>query len=113
VNPALDYTCENFFVRKYLMVKPTKAVVVLAGGIGTIEEAFEVATLKQNSHCQTMPIYFIDQDGMYSSLMQWYEDHVVARGMLKVEEMEALWKVVSVDEVDAMIDEIVAQSLAA
>ncbi|MBX9723338.1 MAG: LOG family protein [Candidatus Obscuribacterales bacterium] len=113
VHPALDYICENFFIRKYLMVKQTKAVVVLAGGIGTIEEAFEVATLKQNSHCQTMPIYFIDQDGMYSKLMRWYEECVVEKGMLRVEEMERLWKVVPVDQVDQMIDEIVAQSLAA
>ena len=39
---------EHFFVRKVMLVKYSCAFVVMPGGYGTLDEAFELATLVQN-----------------------------------------------------------------
>ena len=38
---------EHFFVRKVILVKYSRAFVVMPGGVGTLDEAFETLTLVQ------------------------------------------------------------------
>jgi len=57
-NPYLDrfIQFEHFFVRKVMLVKYSCAFVVMPGGFGTLDEAFEVATLMQNRKLEHFPI---------------------------------------------------------
>ena len=45
-NPYLDkyVEVEHFFVRKVMLVKYSSAFIVMPGGFGTLDEAFEVVT---------------------------------------------------------------------
>jgi uncharacterized protein (TIGR00730 family) len=57
-NPYLDRFIEmdHFFVRKVMLVKYSRAFVVMPGGFGTLDEAFEVITLIQCHKLQGFPI---------------------------------------------------------
>ncbi len=47
---------EHFFVRKVMLVKYSCAFVVLPGGFGTVDEAFEIATLIKTGKVTRFPI---------------------------------------------------------
>ena len=57
-NPYLDkwITFKHFFIRKVIMMKYSCAFVVLPGGYGTLDEAFETATLIQTNTIKQFPI---------------------------------------------------------
>jgi uncharacterized protein (TIGR00730 family) len=57
-NPYLDrwITFEHFFVRKVMLVKYSYAFVALPGGLGTLDEIFETATLVQTGKIREFPL---------------------------------------------------------
>jgi len=57
-NPYLDRYVhfEHFFVRKVMLVKYSHAFVVMPGGLGTLDEVFEAATLMQTGKIESFPI---------------------------------------------------------
>jgi uncharacterized protein (TIGR00730 family) len=63
-NPYLDRTVtfRYFFVRKVMLVKYSQAFVILPGGFGTMDEAFEAATLIQTGKIFDFPVIFMGVD---------------------------------------------------
>jgi uncharacterized protein (TIGR00730 family) len=57
-NPYLDrwITFRHFFVRKLMLVKYSYAFIALPGGLGTLDEIFETATLIQTGKIKEFPI---------------------------------------------------------
>jgi uncharacterized protein (TIGR00730 family) len=47
ITPELAFQFHYFFLRKYWFVHTSRAIVVFPGGFGTMDEMFEVMTLKQ------------------------------------------------------------------
>jgi uncharacterized protein (TIGR00730 family) len=63
-NPYLDrfVEFEYFFVRKVMLVKYSCAFVVMPGGYGTLDEAFETVTLIQTGKIEHFPLIAMGTD---------------------------------------------------
>jgi hypothetical protein len=63
-DPYLDrfIEFEHFFVRKVMLVKYSTAFVVMPGGFGTLDEAFEVITLMQTGKLRSFPLVAMGGD---------------------------------------------------
>lgn len=63
-----------FFTRKLLLIKESSGYVVLPGGFGTLDEAFELLTLLQTGKAEPAPVVLLDLPG--SSYWQGWERFV-------------------------------------
>lgn len=63
-NPYIDENVEfhYFFVRKVMLVKYSCAYIVLPGGLGTLDELFEAATLLQCGKIGPFPLILIGRE---------------------------------------------------
>ena len=63
-NPYIDENVEfhYFFVRKVMLVKYSCAYVVLPGGLGTLDELFEAATLLQCGKIGPFPLVLVGEE---------------------------------------------------
>ncbi len=59
--------------RKQLMMENSDAFVILPGGVGTLDEVFEVLTWK-SLNCFDKPILIFNKDGFWDSLLVMLED---------------------------------------
>ncbi|HKS88119.1 MAG TPA: TIGR00730 family Rossman fold protein [Stellaceae bacterium] len=68
----------NMHERKRHMAERADAFAVLPGGIGTLDETFEILTWRQLG-LHDKPIFAVDVDGYWQPLLQLL-DHLVANG---------------------------------
>lgn len=71
-NPYVDSSMEfrYFFTRKVCLVKYSCAFIVLPGGLGTLDEFFEAATLIQCGKIGPFPLILIGEK-FWSGMRQW------------------------------------------
>jgi uncharacterized protein (TIGR00730 family) len=94
-----------FFTRKVEFVKEAHGFVLLPGGFGTLDEAFELLTLVQTGKGQPAPIVLLDvPEGTYwSSWWAFIAAEMVGRGYVSKDDL-ALMRVT--DDVEVAVDEI-------
>jgi len=96
VTPELLFRFHYFFMRKFWFIYLAKALVVLPGGFGTMDELFEVLTLIQTKKPRkTMPIVlfgaeFWNEIVNFDALLKW--------GMIGAEDLRLFLMTDSVDE---------------
>ena len=71
-NPYVDTTVEfrYFFTRKVCLVKYSCAFIIMPGGLGTLDELFEAATLIQCQKIGPFPVILMGQS-FWAGLRQW------------------------------------------
>jgi uncharacterized protein (TIGR00730 family) len=74
---------ETMHQRKAMMFSLADAFVVAPGGLGTLEEAFEILTGVQLGY-HAKPIVFLDVDGFWTRLADFL-DHALAEKLLRPE----------------------------
>jgi uncharacterized protein (TIGR00730 family) len=77
--------------RKKLMYDLSDAFLVLPGGMGTLDEMFEIITWAQLKY-HHKPIYILNEFGFFDSLLQFVH-HSSAQGFIKKEHLQ-LFKVI-------------------
>ena len=70
----LDF--DYFFVRKVMFMKYSQGFIVLPGGFGTMDEAFEAMTLIQTGKIARFPIVFIGAD-YWGGLFDWVKKNML------------------------------------
>lgn len=73
-----------FFTRKLLFVKESHGFVLLPGGFGTMDEAFELLTLVQTGKTQPAPIVLLDVPGgtFWQTWRDFMERELLAGGYI-------------------------------
>ena len=100
-NVAMKY----FFTRKLMLVKESQGFVALPGGVGTLDEVFELLTLQQTGKAEPQPIVLLDEPGgtFWSSFLRFVDDALVGSGMVSPDDFD---RVIVTDSVDVAAREI-------
>lgn len=88
---------EHFFVRKVMLVKYSSAFVVLPGGFGTLDEAFEVATLIQTGKLERFPIVGLGGD-FWLKLREFARETLLGAGVISAEDIAFVHPADSVEQ---------------
>ncbi|WP_042697058.1 TIGR00730 family Rossman fold protein [Azospirillum sp. B506] len=93
------HVVDSMHTRKRMMVERSDAFVILPGGLGTLDEAFEILTWKQ-LQLHDKPIVVADVDGYWRPLLGLI-DHMVAQGFARIDR-SALYRVA--DHIDGVFE---------
>lgn len=92
---------ESMRERKRLMDERADAFLALPGGIGTLEELFEVWTAG-SLDMHTKPVVVLDPEGFYAPLWAFLDD-LRSRGFVRAAALDGLVRVTTVDEAFAAL----------
>jgi uncharacterized protein (TIGR00730 family) len=98
-------TFHYFFTRKVMFVRYASGFVVFPGGFGTLDEAFEAATLRQTQKIRYFPIVLFDS-GYWGGLMDWLRDPVMLEGNIVETDVQALVVTDAFEDVRAALDTV-------
>jgi uncharacterized protein (TIGR00730 family) len=99
------HVVQTMHQRKQMMAERAQAFIALPGGIGTLEELYEVWTWRQLGY-HDQPIGLLNTGGYYDALLR-FMDHTVAEGFLSAAQRQTL--LVSDDPLN-LLDAVVAQA---
>jgi uncharacterized protein (TIGR00730 family) len=95
-----------FFTRKLMLMKESTGFLVLPGGFGTLDEAFELLTLLQTGKAEPAPIVLIDTpgDAYWEAWEHFVTEQVFGRGLADPRDA-------SLYRITADVDEAIAELL--
>jgi hypothetical protein len=106
-NPYLDQFIEfeHFFIRKVMLIKYSNAFVVMPGGFGTLDEAFEVVTLIQTGKLEEFPIIGMGGN-FWEHLREFGRETMLHEGVIAEGDLDLIHRADNVDEAMRIIKSI-------
>lgn len=96
ITPSLNFEFHYFFMRKFWFAYLAKALVIMPGGFGTMDELFELLTLVQTKKIRKkMPIVIYDSK-FWEKVFNFQE--LVRTGLIAKEDMKLFYVADSVQE---------------
>ncbi len=83
--PELTFQFHYFAMRKMHLAMRANGLVVFPGGFGTLDELFEILTLRQTGKAPPIPIVLFDQD-YWRSVINF--DALIEHGMIHARDLE-------------------------
>ena len=107
IHPIRQVTMSHFFTRKVIMTRASRAFVFLPGGVGTLDELYEVLTLLHTAKTPPIPVVLLDTpDGSFwSRWASFMNDMVIEPGYLSAGDDCTYNLVDSADDAVALIDQ--------
>ena len=100
ITPELCFQFRYFAIRKFHFVLRAMALVAFPGGFGTLDELFEVITLRQTDRMQHIPVILVGRE-YWNRVIDFAflaDEGVIADDDLKLFEFadtaEAAWKII-------------------
>lgn len=104
IDTRYEINFRYFFVRKVMFVRYAKALVILPGGYGTLDEFLEALTLIQTQKIKPFPIYLVGKD-YYKGLLDWLRSTVLAQGNIAKGDFDLIRLTDDPDEIANGIEE--------
>lgn len=102
ITPELNFEFHYFFMRKFWFVYHAKAIVVMPGGFGTMDELMEMLTLEQtNVISKKVPIVLYGKE-FWNNLINF--EYLIEVGMISKKDLNLF---VILDDVDEAFDYVV------
>lgn len=95
---------EHFFVRKVMLVKHSSAFVIMPGGFGTLDEAFEVLTLIQTGKLERFPIIMMGGE-FWGHLQYFIQETMVEARVISPRDVNLIHHADTVDEAIRIIQQ--------
>jgi uncharacterized protein (TIGR00730 family) len=93
-NPYIDaetmlVAMQYFFTRKVAMTRPSNAFAIFPGGLGTMDETFEVLTLLHTGKTSPAPVVLLDtpEGSFWDQWMHFVEGAIIADRYIDVNDM--------------------------
>mmetsp|Transcript_12581 Transcript_12581/g.24992 ORF Transcript_12581/g.24992 Transcript_12581/m.24992 type:complete len:284 (+) Transcript_12581:37-888(+) len=96
VTPELAFEFHYFFTRKFWMVLQAMALVVAPGGVGTMDELFEVMTLQQCGKIKVKFPIILFGKSYWQKVVNW--DYLVECGTIAQSDVDSLFFTDDVEE---------------
>lgn len=96
ISENLSFEFHYFFMRKFWFVYLAKALIVFPGGFGTMDELFELLTLRQTQKVKKPITVLMYGTEYWNSVVKF--DRMVEWGVIDQEELELFHQVDGVDE---------------
>jgi len=80
---------ENFYTRKLAFVKCSSAFIVMPGGMGTLDELFEILTLMQTRKIRVSPVVLVGS-AFWGGLVGWLRENLESAGLINVGELDEI-----------------------
>ena len=101
VDTLLDF--RYFFVRKVMFVKYAKAIVIMPGGYGTLDEFTEAINLIQTERIPKFPVVLFGSE-YWKGMLDWLRGTVLKNGSISKEELNIFTVVDNPKEVVRVIN---------
>jgi len=95
------HVVDTMHVRKQMMVDRSQAFVILPGGLGTLDELFELMTWKQLG-LHDKPIVIVNMNGYWDDMLKAVR-HIAKQGFMREDDLNMFVEVQNVDEVPEAI----------
>ena len=89
-----------FFTRKLAFIKESHGFVLLPGGFGTMDEAFELLTLVQTGKSHPAPVVLLEVPGgtYWASWKRFVEDELMVRRLISPNDLDLVHITADVDD---------------
>jgi uncharacterized protein (TIGR00730 family) len=103
VDPENLVDMRYFFTRKLALLRESQGFIVMPGGFGTLDEAFELLTLVQTGKAEPVPIVFLGLGHGFWTAWRTFIDKVVEEGYISDTDFQLFTVTNSIDEAVAEI----------
>jgi uncharacterized protein (TIGR00730 family) len=93
---------DHFFVRKVMLVKYSSAFVVMPGGFGTLDEAFEIATLMQTNKIEHFPLIAVGRQ-FWDPLIDFALETMIREGTLSPQDVGFVHRAETAEDVVRLV----------